>query len=258
MPSSSVPCSMQLRICRDCRFNVVAQYKLALSVGRKAAGHARNSLDGGSRANGGSGKAAVSSGDSASQEAPCHGDGCGCSDGAAASDDSSSAAAGADGAAACCDARAVVPAGPLLPVCEGFSLSITDAAVQLVGSDAAMLLEEAEEIEDLKVSLYISHKKRLSTLLQQFALQQLVCCSSCCFAAVPCEARMNHVMSSWQRAPDSPHCGCIDVQGDDGGEVRHAETPALAQEALIDAVILIFKAQVSLDQQIWCCLDAVI
>lgn len=34
------------------------------------------------------------------------------------------------------------------------------------------------------------------------------------------------------------------AQGDDGGEVRHAETPELAQEALIDAVILIFKAQV--------------
>ena len=36
-------------------------------------------------------------------------------------------------------------------MCEGFSLSVTDVEVQLVGSDAAALLEEAEEIEDLKV-----------------------------------------------------------------------------------------------------------
>ncbi len=36
-----------------------------------------------------------------------------------------------------------------------------------------------------------------------------------------------------------------DGQGDDDMAVRHAETPELAQEALLDAVILIFKAQVT-------------
>lgn len=36
-----------------------------------------------------------------------------------------------------------------------------------------------------------------------------------------------------------------DGQGDGGMAVRHAETPELAQEALLDAVILIFKAQVT-------------
>lgn len=35
-----------------------------------------------------------------------------------------------------------------------------------------------------------------------------------------------------------------DDGNDSGGPVRHAETPELAQEALVDAVILIFKAQV--------------
>lgn len=39
----------------------------------------------------------------------------------------------------------------LVNVCDGFWLSVTDASVQLIGSDAAALLEEAEEIEDLKV-----------------------------------------------------------------------------------------------------------
>ena len=31
---------------------------------------------------------------------------------------------------------------------------------------------------------------------------------------------------------------------DDGDKVRHAETPELAQEALVDSVVLIFKSQV--------------
>ena len=93
----------------------------------------------------------VSSGDGASIEsAPGSADGCSREDDFAASSDSY--AADSDGPAAATDrSLAMVPAQPLLPVCEGFSLRVTDATVELVGTDAAMLLEEAEEIEDLKV-----------------------------------------------------------------------------------------------------------
>jgi hypothetical protein len=102
---------------------VLAQYKLALSAARKAAGHPRGSTDGdGSRA-------------AATTEA------------APGTADGGSPDAGPAGS----KALAVVPAHPLLPVCEGFSLRVTDVTVELVGTDAAMLLEEAEEIEDLKV-----------------------------------------------------------------------------------------------------------
>lgn len=39
---------------------------------------------------------------------------------------------------------------------------------------------------------------------------------------------------------------------DDSPPVRHAETPDLAREALVDAVILIFKAQVTNTQlEVW-------
>lgn len=119
---------MQLRICKDCRYNVLAQYKLALSAARKAGGHTRGSTDGDGST------AAVGGQGNGTQAAPGTADG--------GSPDVSPAGS---------RALAVVPAHPLLPVCEGFSLRVTDVTVELVGTDAAMLLEEAEEIEDLKV-----------------------------------------------------------------------------------------------------------
>lgn len=123
--SSLCACSLQLRICKDCRYNVLAQYKLALAAGRKAAGLGRASTDGG----GGGGKAVGT----------CGADSC-----------------ANDGCAGGCETTLTVappPSAPLLPMCEGFSLAVTDANVQLVGTNAAVLLEEAEEIEDLKVRL---------------------------------------------------------------------------------------------------------
>jgi hypothetical protein len=129
---------MQLRICKDCRYNVLAQYKLALSAARKAAGHTRVSTDGnGSRAG-------------STEAAPGTPDGGGPETGSAGGGDRLAADSGGPASAAS-KALAVVPAHPLLPVCEGFSLRVTDVTVELVGTDAAMLLEEAEEIEDLKV-----------------------------------------------------------------------------------------------------------
>jgi len=116
-------CSLQLRICKDCRYNVLAQYKLALAAGRKAAGLGRASTDGGG------GKAVGTCGAESCANDDCAGG---------------------------CETTLTVappPLAPLLPMCEGFSLAVTDASVQLVGTDAAVLLEEAEEIEDLKVRL---------------------------------------------------------------------------------------------------------
>jgi hypothetical protein len=55
---------------------------------------------------------------------------------------------------------------------------------------------------------------------------------------------MGHVAFLWDPRSVLAKPVLAGAQGDDGGEVRHAETPELAQEALIDAVILIFKAQV--------------
>lgn len=138
-------CSMQLRICKDCRYNVLAQYKLALSAGRKATGHGRASADGSS----GSSHAAAAGGMHGGAMEPAPGPDSDSQPGSAATDDGANI--NGDGDASSSTAVAVVPAVPLLPVCEGFSLSVTDATVQLVGSDASMLLEEAEEIEDLKV-----------------------------------------------------------------------------------------------------------
>ncbi len=50
-----------------------------------------------------------------------------------------------------CTAAAEAAGQHLLHVCDGFWLAVTDASVQLIGSDAAALLEEADEIEDLRV-----------------------------------------------------------------------------------------------------------
>jgi hypothetical protein len=216
---------MQLRICKDCRYNVLAQYKLALSAGRKSTGHTRGFVDEDSStaASGGSGvgiEAAPGTADSSS-----HGH----------SPVESSGSLTADGdapAAVMSKALAVIPAQPLLPVCEGFSLRVTDATVELVGTDAAMLLEEAEEIEDLKVCCACA-----CLFLTCISHHVQVCACSLDMQHARLLVVIWHGLVVW--------CVLAGAQGDEGGEVRHAETPELAQEALIDAVILIFKAQVS-------------
>lgn len=173
-------CSLQLRICKDCRFSVVGQYKIALAAGRKTT----------------AATAAAAAKDAASKETFAdYGEGAvgheHCSENCCSHLGSSLTldALDADVCDCCTTSCAAVEAmgRHLVNVCDGFWLSVTDTSVQLIGSDAAALLEEAEEIEDLKAS---------------------------------------------------------ETGDDDSAPVRHAETPELAREALVDAVILIFKAQV--------------
>lgn len=174
-------CSLQLRICKDCRFSVVGQYKIALAAGRKTT--------------------AAAAAAAAKEAASCAGSPTACAKNVLVHDRcSENCCSHLDGALPldalggnvcdCCttSCAAVEAMGRhLVSVCDGFWLSVTDTSVQLIGSDAVALLEEAEEIEDLKAS---------------------------------------------------------ETGDDDNAPVRHAETPELAREALVDAVILIFKAQI--------------